>query len=315
VDGGANSFSWLPANRDAPEADSVTSISVVENGPLVAELQIDSKAKGCRSVSRRVRIIAGLPWIEIANTVDKLPLPEKDGIHFGFGFNLPESKTRVDIPWGIMEVEKDQWPQANRNWIAMQRWLDVSNDTCGVTWCSPDAPLFEYGSRTANISLSWGGKGPWIKQLEPGSTIYSWVMNNHWHTNFPLTQDGPVTFRYRLLPHNGGYDAVAANRFGLEQAQPPVYVMADKDPSIVPHVEIKNRNVYVTILKSIETNRQVILRLRSLSGREEAVDLSFPGRSPRKITLCKPEGEAGQTINTSFKVQPYSLTTLKLEYD
>jgi len=25
-------------------------------------------------------------------------------------------------------------------------------------------------------------------------------MNNHWFTNFPLTQDGPVTFRYRIQP-------------------------------------------------------------------------------------------------------------------
>ena len=88
-------------------------------------------------------------------------------------------------PLGVMEMEKDQWPQANRNWIALQRWLDVSNDTHGVTWCALDAPLFEYGDRTANISLGWGGQGPWLTKLEPSSTVYSWAMNNHWHTNFP----------------------------------------------------------------------------------------------------------------------------------
>ena len=54
--------------------------------------------------------------------MDKLPLTEKDGIHFGFNFNIPGSKTRVDIPWGIMEVEKDQWVQGNRNWLVLQRW-------------------------------------------------------------------------------------------------------------------------------------------------------------------------------------------------
>lgn len=313
IDGGANSFSWLPANVDAPEADSVLSVSVIENGPLVAEIRIDSKAKGCRSVSRTVRLIAGLPWVEMTNVVDKLPLLEKDGIHFGFGFNIPYSRTRVDIPWGIMEVEKDQWPQGNRNWIAMQRWLDISNDTHGVTWCSLDAPLFEYGGRTANISLSWGDRGPWIKQLEPSSAVYSWVMNNHWHTNFPLVQDGSVEFRYRILPH-GAYDVVEANRFGLEQSQPFVYVTADRDPAVVPFVEIDNRNVYVTILKSVDKNNHAVIRLRSLSDREETVNLSFPDRSPQKITLCKSEEEAGVPINTSFNVKPYSQTTLELEY-
>ena len=128
-------------------------------------------------------------------------MTEKDGIHFGFNFNIPGSKTRVDIPWGIMEVEKDQWVQGNRNWLVLQRWLDISNETHGVTWCSLDAPLFEYGDRHANISMGWGGQGNWVTKLEPSSTIYSWVTNNHWHTNFPLTQDGPVTFRYRILSH------------------------------------------------------------------------------------------------------------------
>lgn len=45
IDGGANSFAWLPANKDLPQADTVQTISVVENGPLVVELRIDSKAK------------------------------------------------------------------------------------------------------------------------------------------------------------------------------------------------------------------------------------------------------------------------------
>lgn len=129
VDGGANSFAWLPANKDLPHADTVTAVSVVEKGPLVVELRVDSKAKGCRSVSRSVRLVSGLPWVEISNTVDKLPWEEKDGIHFGFGFNIPQSTTKVDIPWGVMEVEKDQWKQGNRNWLTLQRWLDVSNQT------------------------------------------------------------------------------------------------------------------------------------------------------------------------------------------
>ena len=67
---------------------------------------------------------------------------------------------------------------------------------------------------------------------------------------FPLTQDGPVAFRYRIHPH-GGYDAVAANRFGLEQAQPLVHVTADKNPDVKPVVAVDNRDVYVTVLKSM----------------------------------------------------------------
>jgi alpha-mannosidase len=238
---------------------------------------------------------------------------EKDGIHFGFAFNLPDSKTRVDIPWGIMEVEKDQWPQANRNWLAMQRWLDISNTTQGVTWCSLDAPLFEYGDRYANIARGWGSDGNWITKLEPGSTVYSWAMNNHWHTNFPLTQDGPVQFRYRLFPHTG-YDVVKANRFGLEQSQPLVYVMADKDPHVLPLIAIDNPKVYSTIIKSPEAAHTLIIRLRSLSDKGENVNLSFPKMNPTYIFICDKEEIAGKETDGNLVISPYGQVTLRLEY-
>ena len=313
VDGGANSFAWLPANKDLPQADTVQAISVVENGPLVVELRIDSKAKGCRSVSRSVRLVAGLPWVEISNVVDKLPWLEKDGIHFGFGFHVPQSTTRVDIPWGVMEVEKDQWKQGNRNWLTLQRWLDVSNETHGVTWCSLDAPLFEYGNRLANIALGWGGKGPWAKTLPPSSTIYSWVMNNHWHTNFPTTQEGPVTFRYRLYPHLN-FDIVESNRFGLEQSQPLVHVTADKDPKLTPLLSVDNEQVYATILKSTGQDQELIVRLRSLSDKEESVSLSYLGKQPSRVSLCRLEEIPGEEIRGAFSMKPYGQVTLKIEF-
>ncbi len=312
VNGGLNAFRWIPANVYHPKADSDIVISQVESGPLVVELNVKSRGEGCRSINRSVRLIAGQPSVEIANTVDKLPLLAKDGIHFGFGFNVPKSKTRVDIPWGVMEVEEDQWPQGNRNWIAMQRWLDVSNDKQGVTWCSLDAPVFEYGSMSANISLSFGAKGPWISKLEPSSTIYSWAMNNHWHTNFPLTQDGPVTFRYSILPH-GAYDAVAANHFGMEQAQPLAHVATNDDPKIKPFIAIDNEKVYLTIMKSLADSKDIIVRLRSLSDKPENVKLTFPGGAPKSVHICKVEEKAGDEINGNVTVLPYGFVTLRVE--
>lgn len=313
VDGGANSFAWLPANKDLPHADTVTAVSVVEKGPLVVELRVDSKAKGCRSVSRSVRLVSGLPWVEISNTVDKLPWEEKDGIHFGFGFNIPQSTTKVDIPWGVMEVERDQWKQGNRNWLTLQRWLDVSNQTHGVTWCSLDAPLFEYGNRWANIALGWGGQGPWQKKLAASSTIYSWVMNNHWHTNFPTTQEGPVTFRYRMYPHSK-FDIVDSNRFGLEQAQPLVHVVAGKDPKLSPVLAIDNERVYATVLKSTARDNEMIVRLRSVSDKEETLTLTYPARQPSKVRICNLEEIPGEEIRGAFAIRPYGQMTLKIEF-
>jgi alpha-mannosidase len=219
----------------------------------------------------------------------------------------------VDIPWGVMEMEKDQWPQGNRNWIAMQRWLDISNDKEGVTWCSLDTPLFEYGSITANIATGWGGRGPWIGKLEPSSTVYSWVMNNHWHTNFPLTQDGQVTFRYRILPH-GVYDAARANRFGMEQAQPLTHVTANNDPALTPLVALDNERVCVTILKPGSDGKALILRLRSVSDKPETVHLTWPAGQPKSIHYCLAGDTAGNKAAENISLLPQGMLSLYLQF-
>ena len=313
VNGGLNAFRWMPGDSDNAQADSDIALSTVESGPLVVEMRVTSKATGCRAVTRSVRLILGQPWVEICNVVDKLPLAAKDGVHFGFGFDLPQAATRVDIPWGVMRVEEDQWAAGNRNWLTLQRWLDISSDTQGVTWCSLDAALFESGAMTANQTGSWDKeRKPWIKKLERSSTVYSWVMNNHWFTNFPLTQDGPVTFRYRILPH-GAYDAAAANRFGMEQAQPLAHVAANADPVVKPLVAIDNERVSVSILKPNADGKEVTLRLRSLSDKTETVKLAFPSGAPKAIHSCIAEKIA--TVNAADPVSllPYGVVTLRLE--
>ena len=138
-------------------------------------------------------------------------------------------------------------------------------------------------------------------------------MNNHWHTNFPLTQDGPVAFRYRIHPH-GGYDAVDANCFGLEQAQPLVHVTADKNPDVKSVISVDNRAVYVTVLKSTGKDHEMIVRLRSVSDKEETVALDFPARRPSSVSLCTLEEQPGQIVDGTLKMKPYGMVTLKLTF-
>lgn len=312
--GGINTFWYQPA-KGAGEATSDRNavMSVIESGPLLVELEIKSETDGCRSVTRRIRLVHGQPWVEFSNTVDKLPVIEKDGVHFGFGFNIPRSTTRIDIPWNVMLLEDDQWPAANRAWMPHQHWVDISNENTGITWCSPDAALIESGSITANNTAPWEGKGDiWPSKLQQSSLIYSWVMNNHWYTNTPPTQDGPVTFRYMIKPH-GEYKAEEANRFGLEQMQPLVHVLCDKNPLEKPLVSIDNSRLFVNILKSSEDGSSMIVRVRSLSSANEMLDLKWPYKKPVKVFQCDKGEEAGSTeVSGGFTVPANGSVTLKV---
>ena len=275
-------------SENSVKASGPTNVKVVilENGPLLASIRIESEAEGCNGLTREITIIEGQPHVEITNVVDKQSVVKKEGIHFGFAFKIPDPVTRADIPWGIMEVEKDQLKEGNRNWIAFQRWLDISNEKLGVTWCSLDAPVFESGNMTANIIGGATNSPEWIRKLEPSATIYSWALNNHWHTNFPLSQEGKIQFRYRILPHNTKYNAALANRFGLEQSQPLIETPIKMTFDPRPVLEFSGSpSVNISLIQTNENGKETQVRLRSVSDKDETVRLIWNNRKPKSVQI------------------------------
>ena len=117
------------AQRNGP-----AKISVKENGPLVASLLVESDAPGCNKLLREIRLVSGLDRVEIIDTIDKKAVRSVEGVHIGFGFNVPNAALRINIPWGVIQPEKDQLAGACKNWFSVERWVDISNDKLGVTW-------------------------------------------------------------------------------------------------------------------------------------------------------------------------------------
>lgn len=293
VDTGAscrlNSFRYLYGadNEEKALGTSNVKISVKENGPLLGTILVESAAEGCNSLTREITVIAGMPFVEIKNVVDKKAVLKKEGIHFGFAFNLKDPVIRADIPWGIMNIDSNQLKGANRNWIGFQRWLDITDGNKGVTWCSLDAPVFEVGNITANIIGSATNSEKWIKKITPSATIYSWALNNHWHTNFPLSQEGKIEFRYRILPYNTSYDAGNSNRFGLDQAQPLIAAPVKKNTTCQPLLSLEGSpEVFVSILKTDNTGNNTFVRIRSVSGKNERVKLHWNDRKPISVVIA-----------------------------
>ena len=83
------------------------------------------------------------------------------------------------------------------------------------------------------------------------------------------------------------YDASLANRFGLEQAQPLVHLAADKNAISKPIVAMEGSpSVTVTIVKSTEQAGRTVIRLRSVSEKDETVKLSWPAGNPKVVSIC-----------------------------
>ena len=309
-----NSYLYV-LGKDSTEKISEPSdvvLKVKENGPLVASMVAQSKAPGCNWLKREVRVVYNQSWIDLTNSLDKISTRVKEGIHFGFAFNVANGTTRIDIPWGVMIPNYDQLPAANRNWLTFQHWVDISNSKVGVTWTAIESPLLEYGRLSPNLR-GWAFRQKyWYKKFEKCQTIFSWALNNYWSTNFPLEQGGIIDLHYAILPH-GSYDPVTANRFGMDENRPLIAVPVQKKPLTKSWVRIGNPKVFISILKQSDDGKGMILRLRSVSDRPERVQLTWTNETPRKLYSCLANEKRQNEIKSDRTILPYGTISYYFE--
>lgn len=324
-----NEYVYLPgANLADLQGSGPPKITVVENGPLVAELRIESAAAGCNSLTRYLRLVAGADYVEITNTLDKKrvvlnPDPNdnkasgpfaqhgsKESVNFAFPFNVANGQIRLDIPLASMRPEADQIPGACKDWLPVGRYADVSNGSTGVTLATLDAPLVQIGQLSTLLG-SQRDPSVWRKHIEPTQKIYSWIMNNYWGTNYRAYQEGLTTFRYALRPH-GKYDPAEAARFSRGLSQP--LVVATKGANTEPLLRVEPGDVLVTDLKPSDDGHAWIVRLFGASGKDEKVKLTWASPAPTKISLSdtseKPLADSGDKV----RVPGWGLVTLRAEY-
>ncbi|HEU5359259.1 MAG TPA: hypothetical protein VFU45_09075, partial [Gemmatimonadales bacterium] len=189
--GGWNEYENV-AGQSSSAAQGVTGVhvAVAEAGPLLARIRVTSAAPGARSLTRTYSLGAGSDFLELTTTIDKAPVRSKEGVHIGFPFLVPGGQVRLDIPWAIVRPDSDQLRGADRNVFTVDRWADVSNDSIGVTWATLDAPLVEVGGMWGEDWHHDDGTEGWLTHLPATQLLYSYVMNNYWHTNFKADQPG-----------------------------------------------------------------------------------------------------------------------------
>ncbi len=321
---GLNSYHYVPGfEPKRAKSNGPVTVTVKERGPLVASIVVESDAPGCNRLVREMQLVDGLNRVDIASRMDKkaIPLsellrsrPRKEGYHFGFAFHVPDGVMRVDMPWSVVRPEADQLPGACRNWLSVQRWVDISNQEIGVTWATVDAPLIEVGTMSRQPRDPFA-KTVWRKFIEPSETFYSYVMNNYWTTNYRHDQEGPITFRYSIQPH-GRFDVAAAARFGTERSQPLVVVPVDEgEPVLTPFLSLEPAGVIATALKPATDGAAWVVRLFGASGQPEKARLAWGGGAPAKLWRSDLDGLAFERVTGSVDVLPFEMVTLRIERD
>jgi alpha-mannosidase len=328
----ANEYLFLEGSDVAKVQQSGTvTIHVEEAGPLVVSVRIESAAPGCNSLVRRVRLVAGEDHVELTNIVDKKRAPlnphpgkggpgddfaqreAKESVQFAFPFAVRDGAMRMDIPLGMMRPEIDQLPGACRNWLPVGRWIDVSNAEHGVTWVTLDAPLVEVGEISANMLGSQRDPKLWRKHIEPTQKFYSWVMNNHWGTNYRAYQEGVVEFRYALRPH-AGYDAAAASRFAIGLSQPLVTTIASTGAVKPALLRIEPQDVLALALKTSEDGESTVIRLFGASGEERRARLMWNAPVAPQLWISNLSEQRVNRVEHEVTIAGWDLVTLRADH-
>ncbi len=309
---GLNHYLYVPG-RDPSSAQAVGEVRIEpgETGPLVASLVVLSDAPGARSLRREVRVVAGSERIEVIDTLDKTKVRGKESVHIAFPFRVDGGTVRVDAGWGSVVPGRDQIEGSCLDFFCAQKGVDISNDAGGVTWTPLDAPLVEVGAPTDESLLPGGGRR-WRASLEPSSCLFSYVMNNYWHTNYKADQEGPVTLRYAVEPHAGGGTATA-KRLAMEACRP--LIAAPAAPSgPVPGLGLSPlpASLVVTSVKPAEDGRGLILHVFNAGPRAAALDSEglFLDRRPVFLSGLREE-RAEEAPAGLFDVPAFGIVILR----
>ncbi|MBB3700861.1 hypothetical protein KMW28_13265 [Flammeovirga yaeyamensis] len=237
-------------------------IKYIEKGDLTSTIEISSSAPGTEEWKRLITINAYSNEVAIENKINKTNIYDPEGVHIAFPFKVDGGTVRIDVPFGEYIPEKEQLPGSCKNYFTVQRYVDVSNLDHGVTWASPDAPMIELGEITTD-ALSYG----WVNEVKSTQTIYAYLMNNYWETNYKASQDGWHNFRFVLKPH-GAYVSSQAKKFSTGISQ-PLLISENGNNEFLPLVRPTSNQMIITAARPMKKDQVLVTVLNASAGDKE----------------------------------------------
>lgn len=178
----------------------VKKIEWTEVGPLTKTQRITCSLEGMKEVVYEISKSALDDKLHITVELDKQSIRDKESVHIALPFSITKPTIRVGMDNSFISPEKGQLKGSNREFFSVQKWIDISNENMGVTVACPAAALFELGEMIDEKRITRDTK-TWKETSKSSATLFIYVMNNYWHTNYKADQEGKVKFEIVLQFH------------------------------------------------------------------------------------------------------------------
>ncbi len=310
---------WPKAQLTVHRAADGMLIGVTKT-PFGQSIRLRSRAPNTPRIETEILLFDNAKNIEFINRVSKESVTAKEGVYFAFPVATKSPQFAYSTQQEWIDPARDLMKGASLEWFSVQKWV-ASRDrdlTVGIT--TPDAPL---------ASLGDINRGMWPSEFQPkSSTIFSYVMNNYWDTNYRAAQGGEFTFRYTMTSATD-LDPAALTRLGWESMRPGEvdYVVGQDKVGNPPRplpaegasfLEVNQPDVVLVDWKISEDGRGTILRLQETAGNATTTALKFPRMSVKSATLCngleddmQPLKVEDNSVNLAF--QPNEVLTVRVQ--
>jgi hypothetical protein len=203
---------------------------------------------------------------------------------------------------------------------AIRHWLTLTDAAKTIAWATVEAPLVQIG----NLHVPYAPFPATLEDEGPDrTTVYSWLFNNIWDTNFPSSQGGEMTFRYAVSA--GAVAATDAPAQSLAAAMTTPLLTTVRGP-LLPEIAptgsfcIADGDVEILTLRRGRHGHDLSVLVQSSSSATETLILRFPTLAVRRAWVGDHYDREFTTAETAGGVvraslRPGALSTVLLDLD
>ena len=123
---------------------------------------------------------------------EKSQVKEKESLHFAFPFAAEIADIIYNSGKEFISVSHDQLSGSNKDFICTEGELKLLSNDYRISISSPLFNIFELNNIIDETPVN--GSKKWKTTMGDLSTVYLYVLNNYWHTNFKAWQNGVFDF-------------------------------------------------------------------------------------------------------------------------
>lgn len=286
--GNRNQLEQLRLDDYTRNAWNNISVSGLTKGPAWNSITVSGEVAGCAlpgSASYEIRLFHHEKKIELHYAMKKLQVTDPEAVYVAFPFAGNNRRLRFDVQGGIVYPGINQMEGSSSDWNTIQKTVSAVEEGSQILWATPEIPLVQLGA----INLGRFSRLATVNK----PTIFSWVLNNYWTTNFLASQQGELKWSY-VITSSADTSVGFMNKFGESATSGLAAFVRPAYPVISQVIQLKYPDLNFEGLSLISSrlggNGSVFLHFREIEGRDHQVDLlsafkNFPVQSVSEVNI------------------------------